>query len=453
MAEWKQVETGIAAGITLSDLARPRIRSRSALLVAVAVGVALFVLVAAAFSVAAESRVVATRSNELHGYDEILRNAITARSQLGSALNFAQLDASQGTDSSEIIDRSVADARQSLATLRSVASSLDPGSPAVDPIDAFGDSAVAVAQLLETGTPEDLATARDLVIGPMDAEYDELIAALVDERDRLVEELTTADENLGRLGALATFIIAFFVPTVAMFVYRQVTRRQRETIELARLLSEARTGMEWRTDLVQAAADLAHQETSTLPASTITSAVRSRLRDLEFLVAATSFGHTYTFEQLKVAELRRDLQEAWPAMVTVAGDGADVMWGDRSAVLLLCHDVIRNAAHRGAERVLVSGGTDPDGAWLAITDNGRPLDESAVAAILDTPSLIDASDERRNQRLDADTSIALILGRMVAPALGGSFWCDSVGSNTRFTLRLPLAPTKRSAAPKLTTAR
>ncbi len=96
--------TGMSSDLTLSDLARPRIRGRSALLVALAVGFALFVLVASAFSVAAESRVVATKSNQLHACDEILRSAITVRSQLGSAMNFAQLDLSQNTDSSQIID-------------------------------------------------------------------------------------------------------------------------------------------------------------------------------------------------------------------------------------------------------------------------------------------------------------------------------------------------------------
>lgn len=103
--------------------------------------------------------------------------------------------------------------------------------------------------------------------------------------------------------------------------------------------------------------------------------------------------------------------------------------------------------------MLISGGTDSDGVWMAITDNGRPIDESAVSAILDTPSLIDAAEERQNRRLDDDTSIVLMMGRMIAPALGGRFWCDTVGSNTRFTLRLPAARAKRTAAPTLTTAR
>ncbi|MBT8239755.1 MAG: hypothetical protein KJN63_00845, partial [Acidimicrobiia bacterium] len=230
--------TGFPSGLTLSDLARPRIRSRSALGVALAVGLALFVLVASAFSVAAESRVVATKSNQLHACDEILRSAITVRSQLGSAVNFAQLDRSQNTDSSQIIDVAIADARRSMsdmdATSYCVAESGD-GSVVTD----FAASATQVAALLSSGSDADLAEARTLLVGRLDSEYGTLISALILQREILVRSLTEADETLGQLGALATFIIAFFVPTVAMLVYRQITRRQRETIELARLLSEA----------------------------------------------------------------------------------------------------------------------------------------------------------------------------------------------------------------------
>jgi signal transduction histidine kinase len=102
---------------------------------------------------------------------------------------------------------------------------------------------------------------------------------------------------------------------------------------------------------------------------------------------------------------------------------------------------------------LISGGVDADGVWIALTDNGRQLDRDAVRVILHSPNLIDATDEHLARRLDTDTSLALVLGRMIAPALGGSFWCDSVGSNTRFTLRLPLAKTRRSAATRLSASR
>ncbi len=444
--------TGISSGLTLSDLARPRVRGRSALAVALAVGLALFVLVASAFSVAAESRVVATKSNQLHACDEILRSAITVRSQLGSAVNFAQLDLSQSTDSSQIISAAIADARRSMNEMATTSLCVaDSGSSSV--IADFQQSALAVAELLDSGSSRELFEARSLLVGPMDTEYGTLIAELIRQREVLVDSLTEADETLGQLGALATFIIAFFVPTVAMFVYRQITRRQRETIELARLLSETRAGIDWRSDLIHSAAELVDLEADQMPASSIAKNLRSRLHDLNFLVGATAIGHGYTFEALTVASLRNQVQSEWPNLVSVAGDGSDVMWGDRYAILLLCNDIVRNASIRGAERVLISGGVDADGVWIALTDNGRQLDRDAVRVILHSPNLIDATDEHLARRLDTDTSLALVLGRMIAPALGGSFWCDSVGSNTRFTLRLPLAKTRRSAATRLSASR
>ncbi len=286
----RTTETGISRVTSLSDLARPRVRNRSALLVGFAVAVALFTLVAAAFSVAAESRVVASKSNQLHSYDEVLRCAITVRSQLGSALNFAQLDASQNTDSSVIIGSALTDASGCITELQN-STGLEAGSDrAVEARLAFSTSSARVSELLVGGGEEDLVAARDLLIGPMNSEYEELIGALVDERQDLVDDLRQADENLGRLGALATFIIAFFVPTVAMFVYRQITRRQRETIELARLLSEARTGAEWRAELVRGAVRLANEETESLPVSPLTSSLGTRLRDLEFLLGSTTSG-------------------------------------------------------------------------------------------------------------------------------------------------------------------
>jgi hypothetical protein len=421
-------------------------------MVALAVGLALFVLVASAFSVAAESRVVATKSNQLHACDEILRSAITVRSQLGSAVNFAQLDRSQNTDSSQIIDVAIADARRSMSNMDATSNCVtesDDGSVVTD----FTTSASQVADLLSSGSGEDLAKARSLLVGRLDSEYGALITVLIQQREILVRSLTEADETLGQLGALATFIIAFFVPTVAMFVYRQITRRQRETIELARLLSEARAGNDWRSDLIHSASALVEVEADHMPVSSISTNLRSRLRDLDFLVGATAIGHGYTFESLTVSEIRDQVKANWPNLVSVAGDGSDVMWGDRSAILLLCHDLVRNAAQRGAERVLISGGVDANGVWIALTDNGRQLDQDAVRAILHSPNLIDATDEHLARRLDADTSLVLVLGRMIAPALGGSFWCDSVGTNTRYTLRLPLATVRKTVATRLSASR
>ncbi len=445
--------TGIASGLTLSDLARPRIRSRSAMLVAVAVGLALFVLVASAFSVAAESRVVATKSNQLHSCDEVLRSAITVRSQLGSAVNFAQLDRTQNTDSSRIINQAVGDARQSLQEMSAAQGCVEVEGESTLMGSDFSVTAATVANLLDNGGEQQQEQARELLVGDMNDQYTSLVERLIDERQTLVESLTEADENLGRLGALATFIIAFFVPTVAMFVYRQITRRQRETIELARLLSEARAGMDWRSDLIHSAAAMAEEEAEGLPVSSMTTTLRSRLHDLDFLVGATALGHGYTFEALTVAQLRDEIQASWPSLVSVAGDGSDILWGDRRAILLLCNDIVRNAQRRGAKRVLISGGLDSDGVWIAITDNGTQLDQESVKAILQSPSLVDATDEHLAKRLDPDTSLVLILGRMIAPALGGSFWSDSVGTNTRCTLRLPSARIRKSAAPKLSTAR
>ncbi len=448
----RKEQPGPDSGPVLSDLARPRIRSRSALLVAFAVGIALFVLVASAFSVAAESRVVATKSNQLHGFDDVLRLTVASRSDLGAALQFSLLDEQQGTDSFELIDQTLRNARESLDRLGTAVDGL-PDDDASAQINEFAASSGEAVRLLETGDPDDLMSARERVVGDVDRQYEVLIEDLLAGRAALVQDLTEADENLGRLGTLATFIIAFFVPTVAMFVYRQITRRQRETIELARLLSEARAGVDWRSDLIHSAASMADAEADALPASSMTASLRSRLRDLDFLVGATAIGHGYVFEALTISEIREHVQKQWPGLVSIAGDGSDVMWGDRDAVLLLCNDIVRNAQRRGAERVLISGGRDSDGVWLSITDNGQRVDPAAVQAILQSPSLIDATDEHLSTRLDSDSSLMLIFGRLIAPALGGSFWSDTVGSNTRCTLRLPAARVRKSAGAKLTTAR
>jgi len=437
-------KTGIEDDVSLSELAQPRIRSRNALIVALAVGLALFVLVASAFSVAAESRVVATKSNQLHAFDDVLRLTVTTRSNLGSAVQFSLLDNQQQTDSSLVIASALSDVEASIVDLGIAAAALPDGTEVVDEITAFADASTAVVQSLGTGQEADLITARALLVDDVEVRYQGLIDELLVDRQSLVADLTAADDNLGRLGTLATFIIAFFVPTVAMFVYRQITRRQRETIELARLLSEARAGTDWRSDLIQSAAAMAESEADALPSSSITRALRSRLHDLDFLVGATAIGHGYVFEALAVSDIREEIQQRWPSLVSVAGDGSDSMWGDRKAVLLLCNDIVRNAKKRGAERVLISGGQDSDGVWLSITDNGRSLDPDAVGAILQSPSLIDATDEHLSKRLDPDSSLMLILGRLIAPALGGSFWSDTVGSNTRCTLRLPATRARKS---------
>ena len=428
----------------LHDYARPRIRNRSAILVAVAVGIGLLVLVAAAFSVASESRVVANRSAQLHANDEVLRSLITVRSQLGSAINLLQIDEVANTDSSAGIDRSLDDAEVSLGDLRTIIGSLEPGTAGLNGLRSF----VATAQeVLDLARTNDTISAREALVNELDPQYADSIDTVVAERDRLATALVKADDALGRLGALATFIIAFFVPTVAMFVYRQITRRQRETVELAELLAESRSGASWRTELVTEAATLTAAEVESLPVSPLTARLKSRLKDLDFLIRASSTGHGYLFESFGIGDLRTEIQATWPGLVSVAGDAAGVVWADRDAVLLLCNDIIRNAEIRGAERVLVAGGSDHTDIWIAITDNGTPLDPEAVSAVLDSASLFDSSA----RSLDSDASMVLTVGRLIAPALGGSFWCDSVGANTRFTVRLPMAGTtkKRPAAQAL----
>lgn len=108
---------------------------------------------------------------------------------------------------------------------------------------AFTESANRVIELINSG---DGAGARDTAIARLVPDFDSLVVSLTNSRESIADELESTDRQLGRLGNLASFVIAFLVPTIAAFVYQQMTRRSREAVTIAHTLESERTLALWR---------------------------------------------------------------------------------------------------------------------------------------------------------------------------------------------------------------
>jgi len=440
---------------------RRRVRRGRYAALALGAGVAVTLVFALVFSVAFGSKGVSQHAQALHDADEALRAATVARAQAGFATHLSLLQREFDFDSQGSIERSIAETRLALEDLRAALADLeaDAGIDATVQSSAnrFTSTVEEILSLLETDRSEE---AEALSAAELDRDFRVFTGAIVIVRDFQAAEVANSNALMGRIGDVARFLVAFLVPTAAIFVYRELTRRQARQKELeVRLETEQEIGKardefvanashELRTPLTSifGLAHLLEEDPSihgNPAASEMVGMIISETHDLSRMVddllttARLDAGALhYQFEDLSVLEeipevvgpIERSGQaigvHAQPAMVR----------SDRLRIRQVVRNLLSNAVKYGGDQIRLIGRVTNGWYEMRVEDDGPGIPAELEQRLF----------QRYLHKGDApltlgSVGLGLSIVRALAEGMGGAVWYERREGWTSFVVRVPLA--------------
>ena len=439
---------------------KPRRRGRMAALT-MGIGVAMVVVFALVFSIAFGTRGIAQHAAALHHADEALRSATVVRSQAGMATHLNILERDFGLDATDAIALAVEETRLGLDDLTSSVLGLvetTASNPTIESAAAtFKASTHGILSALEIG---DVVTAQSIAGGNFDADFRSFTTAVVVERDLQAAEVAAANATMGRIGDIARFLVAFLVPTSAIFLYRDLARRQQRQRDLeVRLDTEKELGKardefvanashELRTPLTSifGLAHLLEEDADVVRspgAVEMVGMIISETNDLGRMVddllttARLDAGALhYQFENLNVLDEVREVVEP----IRRSGSAIEIqvqpalVRSDRLRLRQVVRNLLSNARKYGGPTVRVLGRLEAGWYEVRVEDDGggipKELHERLFQRYLhkgDLPLVI------------GSVGLGLSIVRALAEGMGGAVWYERRAGWTSFVVRVPLA--------------
>lgn len=223
-----------------SQIERGRIRRRRARTIGWVAFSIIALITVGVFSVADASQRITDRAGVVHAYDELLQSITITRAQLGFSVVLSELADEAQVDVTAALGANRQDIDAALRRLESTVAEFetDLGGLADDTQAAIGSFAEAT-QALEVEFLGGLTTTA--TVDRFNDAHNQVRSAVARDRSEAIESVRSADATLGRLGSLLSFVVAFVIPTVALFLYRELTRPRREAEALKADALESRS--------------------------------------------------------------------------------------------------------------------------------------------------------------------------------------------------------------------
>jgi two-component system OmpR family sensor kinase len=430
--------------------------SRRALLGGATVAAAgLLAALALVFTNATGVTEVAADARAQQQIESAIGSTAAARNAIGQALLVATALRDQDLTAGAVVE-----AHRSLDTLEqrvaSVAGLLDdPG-----PLDAELDVALAEGRnVLAALSIGDVGLAGDITTGSAAAAYGSLADALDQERARVSTRIAAAASESSTVATASRFMVAFFVPTVAVVVTLFGIRRRRRREQLSVALEHERAVNRSKDQLI---ANLSHELRTPLT-GIYTAALALEdtgysepvlATELNGMIIEQSADLTRMVEDLLVSaqadagRLRFDLAAAdIDTIVRSLGSefmrsGADILIETEAAHVLvddgrlrqILRNLISNAVRYGGSTIEIEGRIDGSDYLLAVSDNGPGV----------PPDLQVRLFERFVHQGDAplivgSVGLGLAISRVLARGMRGEISYRRDNGRTTFEVTVPRA--------------
>lgn len=387
----------------------------------------------------------------------------SARNAVGQALIIA------GSNADPVLTAAAtAEARSVLDAMQERVDTVVASDPSAAGLDGPSRRAVAFADdVLKAIDAHDLQGASTIATGPSAAAFSELVADLSARRDDLAAAIAGAAAESSTVATASRFMVAFFVPSLAVFAALVVARRRRRREQLAQELEQERALNKSKDQLI---ANLSHElrtpltgiYTSALAMEDIdftdpdltrelTGVIVDQSADLtrmveDLLVSAQADAGRLRFDltHVDVADLVRGLErefERFDAAIAMTIEPGVVL-ADPGRLRQLMRNLISNAAKYGGGNIEV---------------RGRPTESSYLLEVIDDgPGVPPEVEERMFERFVHRGDTPLIIGsvglglsisRLLAEGMHGSLGYARTDGATTFRVTLDAANPHPPALP------
>ncbi|MEZ5341375.1 MAG: hypothetical protein R2706_07980 [Acidimicrobiales bacterium] len=424
---------------------RDRKRRRRALMLGTITGLTLLALTAGIFGIIFKSRDVATESSRLNTFSEVVRATTVGRAQLGFAVALDGVDSDLEADAATTAALDDAD-----ASFEGLASSIELFKSDINGLDdrageqSFEQYIVAGQVLADNIRSGDRTTPQ--LIANFDTAYDDARTVAINRRAVALDKLQAADLSLSRLGGLVSFMVAFVVPSVAIAIYRSVSRSPRDLLEAEARLVRDDVRSSLRHDLVLSQLSELRRQIAEAPSSgRPTISASKRLAEIERTFRSLEKAQVCDFQAVNIGDQITEAASTANATghdlrVTVNVRDQVIGWSDPDVLELLLSSIIKDCSNRSATMVSIGASSEGDDVVIRIVHDGvlrSPVELSLVSeqrTIGDRLSLLRGSD------------LGLLTALHLADDIAGSLIVCEEAARQVMVVRLPLAAPAQAGA-------
>lgn len=406
----------------------------SAFLISIIGGVTLLLLAITVFAVASQARSVSRQAESSVRLIEDLRVVSIARAELSVA---SRIDA-VAPEQTEVIQSTLENADEALEAVKT---NFDEETPqaVIDAIAIYEDAAASQAAIIRRAdTDPEAARAAELRTGDAFAAASEVLRA---EQERAVEQLRIDNDVMNTIGTIATFVVAFIVPSAALYIFEALRRTPRLTrsleLELGRLQNTSQAAA------VAVANEVANirQTVATEPGPDHDDRLQRSLLRLEHIANLNGAVRRVYNDELNVFTVATDTANQFRATIDVRFVEAEypaVVRGDRDQLTLVVYELLANAIEHGASPIRVDVSTSERSVRLSVVDRGRGLPDVIESAVLDADDYA-----ARANLISGHYGFGLLAVREAVDALGGRLTYGRSDAESAFLIEFPRAVNHR----------
>lgn len=404
---------------------------RNALVISFVGGLTLFMLAVTVFTVAIQARRVSTEAENAVELIEDLRLVSVSRSEMAIASQLKLVAPEQ----QELITATIANA----ADAQQAASERLADHDITSVRRAFGRFASAMETQSEV-LLKDAPTAEEMLVVEQETaeSFDNLSTELRSRQEESVALLRDANDLMNTVGLVSTFIVAFVVPSAALYIFealRRTPRRMRElNLEVEQLQNRS-----------QAVATAMQQELAAIRLQLFSARVqdpeardrqvkRSLLR-LDHMSAMSGAKHQVSFDTVDPVEICQEVHERFAEMdVSMhVAERPSEMNADPVHCAFILHELVTNALNHGSAPVRIVVSQHEDVVRISVGDAG----ERGIPPLIETAVFQEREYALRSNLSSGRYGFGLVAARRSAQSMGGDLTHERVDDHTVFTLSLP----------------
>ncbi len=402
---------------------------RRSIIVSCLGGFALLLLALSVFAVATQARTLSGQAEQSVQAVENLRVVSIARAELSVASRLAQL----APEETLAIQGGIDNARESLDTVEEAFDN----STSEEVRALFADFRNAVdAQATEIATSIDDAEAltnAEFVTGETFTTLADVMRA---EHVEGIESLEAENDVMNLIATIASFVVAFVVPSVGLLIFQALRSAPRDFRKLQFDHDRLETRTQAMAGSISSEASELRAALGELPDNELTDCVSSTLVRFENIASLNGAPTSFRNSLVEMNEMLAQTLEQVDIDAEVAfarGDEIVVEADPRHLSHALC-ELVGNALVHGGPTVSVGLETAQETVTVRIIDDGDGLIDKVSDAVIDEREF-----ELRESVADGTFGFGIVTARRSLEAMGGALRYERTGDKTHMVVSLPIA--------------
>ena len=401
-------------------------RNRS-LIISIIGGITLLALAATVFAVASQARAVSSQAEQSVKVIEGLRVVTVSRAQLSIASRVSSVDATQ----TEVVTLALSEAAEALDA---VEENFDEQTSAetLEVFDAYRSAATTQSELIRSGAATvEQARAAELATGER---FNELVMALRDAQGEAIDGLRAANDLMNVISTIATFVVAFVVPSAALYIFEALRRTPRRARKLEHDYERTKAQSLAMSAAVATEVKNLRGAIDRLPQGYHPHELQRSALRFEHVAALNGSVRTLRNSEINIQELALEVTRSLGAHITIndsqAGDST--VYGDADQVSLVIAELLQNAIRHGSNPVTLDVVSEENKVVLSVSDQGPGLPEVIEDAIIH-----DNDYATRGNLISGTYGFGLLAAREATESLGGHLRYHRQDSETSIIVELP----------------